>query len=343
MQRTGYSVQSQSNLSRLRASGFTIIELLVVIVVIAILAAITIVAYRGISQRAVIASLSSDLDNASKQLKLAQIDSGNYPVATDCSTPPAPNTICLKASTNTTYQYTVNNSTTPPTFCLTATNGSTSYFTTNDATPQAGGCPGHGTGGTAAITNLVTNPSAEGGSAGIIGTASANMTIATDWKSSGVSSVKMTPASAGNDSYFTLGGDIGGFRMGLQAGKTYTISATIHLSAPLTGTFNNNGSRLITGWYTNAAGNPIRVNGTQAPNSAGDYRVSLTYTIPSDATAAWLRFYHGGSSGSGSIWYDDMMVTEGSTLYNYVDPNTSPSSWVWNGTPNNSTSTGPAL
>ncbi|PIQ71162.1 hypothetical protein COV88_01465 [Candidatus Saccharibacteria bacterium CG11_big_fil_rev_8_21_14_0_20_41_19] len=48
------------------SSGFTIVELLVVIVVIGILAAITIVSYTGITQKAIIASLTSDLDGSSR-------------------------------------------------------------------------------------------------------------------------------------------------------------------------------------------------------------------------------------------------------------------------------------
>ncbi|HZJ34804.1 MAG TPA: prepilin-type N-terminal cleavage/methylation domain-containing protein, partial [Candidatus Angelobacter sp.] len=56
-----------------KTNGFTIVELLVVIVVIGILAAITIVSYTGISQKAKEASLQSDLDNASKQIKLFQV------------------------------------------------------------------------------------------------------------------------------------------------------------------------------------------------------------------------------------------------------------------------------
>jgi prepilin-type N-terminal cleavage/methylation domain-containing protein len=60
-------------------SGFTIVELLVVIVVIGILAAITIVSYAGISQRTTVASLQSDLTNAAQQLKLYYTDHGSYP------------------------------------------------------------------------------------------------------------------------------------------------------------------------------------------------------------------------------------------------------------------------
>jgi prepilin-type N-terminal cleavage/methylation domain-containing protein len=46
-----------------KSSGFTIVELLVVIVVIGILAAITIVTYAGISRKATISALQSDLAN----------------------------------------------------------------------------------------------------------------------------------------------------------------------------------------------------------------------------------------------------------------------------------------
>lgn len=60
-------------------SAFTIVELLVVIVVIGILAAITIVSYTGISQKATASSLQSDLSNASKKLKLYQVEYGKYP------------------------------------------------------------------------------------------------------------------------------------------------------------------------------------------------------------------------------------------------------------------------
>lgn len=37
----------------------------------------------------------------------------------------------------------------------------------------------------------------------------------------------------------------------------------------------------------------------------------------------------------------DLIITEGATIYTYAD-GSSPD-WVWNGTPNNSTSTGPPL
>lgn len=62
-------------------SGFTIVELLIVIVVIGILAAITIVAYNGIQQRARDTARKSDLALIAKSLKLYYVDNGDYAVS----------------------------------------------------------------------------------------------------------------------------------------------------------------------------------------------------------------------------------------------------------------------
>jgi len=64
-----------------RASGFTIVELLIVIVVIAILAAITIVAYNGIQNRANDSAVQSDLARDVKSIELYRVDNGNYPAS----------------------------------------------------------------------------------------------------------------------------------------------------------------------------------------------------------------------------------------------------------------------
>ncbi|MGB4420840.1 MAG: prepilin-type N-terminal cleavage/methylation domain-containing protein, partial [Candidatus Saccharimonadales bacterium] len=64
-----------------RKLGFTIVELLVVIVVIGILAAITVVSYTGISQKAIAVSLQSDLASAKKKLQMYYTDYGSYPTA----------------------------------------------------------------------------------------------------------------------------------------------------------------------------------------------------------------------------------------------------------------------
>ena len=129
--------------------GFTIVELLIVIVVIAILAGIVIVAYNGIQQRARVAVLISDLKNASTQLGIDNVNNSTYP-----ATEPAANGgQGLKASPGTTWQYTYTSS--GNTYCLTGTNSSVSYFVSNDnQTPQAGACPGDIYAGGGVVTTL---------------------------------------------------------------------------------------------------------------------------------------------------------------------------------------------
>jgi prepilin-type N-terminal cleavage/methylation domain-containing protein len=56
-------------------AGFTIVELLIVIVIIGILAAITIVAYNGIQQRAATATMQADLSATARQLEAAKASS----------------------------------------------------------------------------------------------------------------------------------------------------------------------------------------------------------------------------------------------------------------------------
>lgn len=59
--------------------GFTIVELLIVIVVIGILAAITIVAFNGIQARAAYTAYKSDIQSINKAIQLYYADNGSYP------------------------------------------------------------------------------------------------------------------------------------------------------------------------------------------------------------------------------------------------------------------------
>lgn len=121
-------------------TGFTIVELLIVIVVIGILATISIVAYSGIQQRAIAASLTSDLDNASKLLKLDQVSNSAYPATLAL----ANGGNGIPASSGTTYQYATNNTTNPQTFCITATKNTQNYKITDDGAASAGDCLNYG-------------------------------------------------------------------------------------------------------------------------------------------------------------------------------------------------------
>ena len=71
-------------------SGFTIVELLIVIVVIAILAAISIVAYNGIQERAKFSSMRSDIASLNKAIQLYYADNGSYPITPPDNTETVP-------------------------------------------------------------------------------------------------------------------------------------------------------------------------------------------------------------------------------------------------------------
>ncbi|MGB4420467.1 MAG: LamG domain-containing protein [Candidatus Saccharimonadales bacterium] len=126
--------------SRYFNSAFTIVELLVVIVVIGVLAAITVVSYTGITNRAAIASAQSDLSNASKKLKLYQLNNDNEDYPVDKATAIASNLI--PDSDNLSYY--VDNNTDPKTFCLSYINqtNNIAYSINQDGSPiPAPYCP----------------------------------------------------------------------------------------------------------------------------------------------------------------------------------------------------------
>lgn len=117
-----------------KQKGFTIVELLIVVVIIAILAAVTIVSYNGISARASESAMKSDLVSAVKQLQVEKIQTDSFP----------DNTNNVKKDEAITFQY----SHTQHAFCLTALSTrlpGKAFHATETGLVEAGACPGHST------------------------------------------------------------------------------------------------------------------------------------------------------------------------------------------------------
>jgi prepilin-type N-terminal cleavage/methylation domain-containing protein len=145
-------------LKRPHNKGFTIVELLIVIVVIGILATITIVAFNGIQTRARTATILSDLNGSVKTLELANVTGGAYPATLLAAN--------LRFSSGTSYSYNYN--TGNNVYCLSATNGTTTYsVTTSSTAPQIGDCTTAGLVGWWKL-NGNANDSSTGGNNGIV-------------------------------------------------------------------------------------------------------------------------------------------------------------------------------
>ena len=205
--------------------GFTIVELLVVIVVIGILAAITVVSYTGISQKAIVAMLQSDLTNSVPRLKMYQVEHGAFPAtldtASNCPTGPADTNYCLKPSSGNTFAY--SSSSPYSTFTLTATNtNGTSYRITDNTGP----------------VNVTTTPITA--IAAITGTPQVDQvltagaltpsgaTASYQWQSSAASGGTYTNISGATSSTYTLvSSDVGNYLEVVATGTgSYSGSAT---------------------------------------------------------------------------------------------------------------------
>ncbi|MGB4420211.1 MAG: prepilin-type N-terminal cleavage/methylation domain-containing protein [Candidatus Saccharimonadales bacterium] len=126
---------------KLALPAFTIVELLVVIVVIGILAAITIVSYNGITKRATTSAIQTDLINTKTQLDMSLIDNNAYPTTLDCSIPDSATNKCIRFSHGNVYSaYQINNTTNPQTFCLAVKSGNISMRISNNSNPSQGSC-----------------------------------------------------------------------------------------------------------------------------------------------------------------------------------------------------------
>jgi len=273
---------------RAREYGFTIVELLIVIVVIGILAAIALIAFSGISQRADVAAIQADLGNAGRQMKIFNVNNGVYPTANDCSASPVAGSICLTPSGSTTFQFSVNNTPDPRTFCITATRGTVSYYVNQETgAPLRGACPGHTDGGVAVHTfnNLTLTQK----------TANAN------WRGVAISADGVRMAATNGAGYVYTSSDAGTTWVaqtgsGSRAWRGITMSADgMKLAAWVSGSYIYTSSDYGVTWTTQGNSSGIQAWSDIASSADG----TKIFAISSTGPTAGLAFL---SADSGATW-----------------------------------------
>ncbi len=277
--------------------GFTVVELLIVIVVIGILATIVVVSYTGIKQKAVETSLKSDLTNVLTQLKMDQVNDNQYPSTLNN----ANDGKGVTASPDTTYQYTVDNSANPQAFCVTATKNNLSYKIDQDGDPIIGGCPGDIVLGTPSILNpsfeldTVGNLSypAEWTKYGMTGNVYEG--VSSDFSKYGTKSFKISQASVDMD---------GGLRTrvtGIKIGQKVTVSAWIKSGSGVA-----NASLVLCTTQNGLTGSQT-VDANQADNVNGRFSATID-SIDQTAVDVFIGQGSFGYSSQGDVWFDGIMV-----------------------------------
>ena len=163
-----------------------------------------------------------------------------------------------------------------------------------------------------------------------------------NWSAARTNSLRVVAGyapSGANTTYANVGSSANAITSGVvAANKTYTILATSYLAAAQTGTLNSLARSIsVTG--------DVTASSTPAPNAAGVTQHRLTFTVPSGATNVSIRLYNGASQGNGDVYWDNILVVEGTYLGTYFDGYTANQTDVpglvnaaWTGTVDDSTS-----
>lgn len=301
--------------------GFTIVELLIVVVVIAILATITIVAYNGIKDRAAASALQSSATQAGKKaLSYAPLNTDQYPTesnyAADLGVP--------SSTPQATYDYYTSDD--RKAFCISVTDTTkrpeTAYSFTQKGQVVQGRC----------IKNLATNPSFEplGAMGWSVSNQCAAQTVDTAIFYTGNASYRCTASAANSIVYFS------GTGAAITPGQSYTTSAYVRSSQ----------SRSVEAYISAkdaTSGNELnRVNSNYTNITANSWsRVSASGTMPANTALMGIQVNFRSAPQNEQAWIDGAMYTAGTVLYAYSDPTTN-ANWSWVSTPGTSTSFGPS-
>lgn len=192
-----------------------------------------------------------------------------------------------------------------------------------------------------AVINLATNPGFETASLGVpvgVTPTSATASQVASWRNPLAYALAITPNASTPASRATIATQNTGALAKLIPGQSYTVAATCYLSAPLTGTLYQY-SRQITATVTGSGGGDFV--SAKAPNASGETRLSVSFTVPADSTSTFVQLWNGASNGGGTVYWDDVVITQ---ITSPSEPYTGPAfsgstvennfTYLWLGTPN---------
>lgn len=307
--------------------AFTIVELLIVIVVVGVLAAITVVSYIGITNQANISTIKANIAQVSQKLQQYKIqNSDSYPL--DKAT--AESFIGIKLSK---YLYNQNSVTGMKNYCATYNSGGVSYSVTSTySKPLEGDC----------VENMAIDPDAAGSTTHFSRSGSLPDSYSTTEISSlrshhgdtslrKVISAVHTGTGGAGATVRTTGVVPAGTRINYSGWVYATGSDTIHEYA--------DNHKVSDGSYGCSS-----IGGASTPTAvlSNTWVYFSAYTVPGvDCTNIWVGGYAMDSLQVGDeVYFDQFMATTGDNFYNYGDGNSI--GWFWTGDANASTSIGPA-
>lgn len=289
--------------------GFTIVELLIVVVVIAILAAITIVAYNGIQNRAKESAAQAGAAQAIKKIaQYATLNSETYPDQSNFTTATG-----ISNSADLNYDYLVTSDL--KNYCVSAAPANITVPAYAATSASGGTTKGR------CVTNLEPNPSSETTMINGAGGGAATRSLSSAQKFSGTNSTK-----------FTWGSGAAGMQSSVVTvtpSTTYSVSLYIYSESGAMPVFTVSASDYST--------NAQQLIGAGV---AGSWQ-RLTRTYTTSASQTTVRMWN--TVGAASTYYiDAIMITPLSTgTPTYADG--SSANWLWTSAANGSSSFGPSI
>jgi tetratricopeptide (TPR) repeat protein len=145
------------------------------------------------------------------------------------------------------------------------------------------------------------------------------------WRASGTHSVVVHGTSQSNDTFICPGGrnQTQTFRLGMRPGETYTAQVKVHLEAPLVGPLKGSPLAIVFGCIIGDKTHWSHAVSDRAPNQRCTRQLRLTFTVPENATAAWIKLACGMSEGHGAVYWDEFILTRTDEPIKFFDGETS--------------------